>query len=119
MREERSRMAVSIMVEVGEGALRGRMARASRARRLGRMVGGVFGRSGREDESEIEVVLLEEGDDSGSKRAERMAESFGVSFEAGVPVGVVLAILVAVTERGNELWRSREDASCVQTEEGV
>jgi hypothetical protein len=72
------------------------MARASRARSVGRRVGEMFGRSGREDGSEIEIVLLEEGDDSGSKRAERMAESFWVSFEAGMVVVVDVAILVAV-----------------------
>lgn len=72
------------------------MARASRARSVGRRVGEMFGRSGREDGSEIEIVLLEEGDDSGSKRAERMAESFWVSFEVGMVVVVVVAILVAV-----------------------
>ena len=71
------------------------MARASRARSVGRRVGEMFGRSGREDGSKIEIVLLE-GDDSGSKRAERMAESFCVSFEAGILVVVVVAILAAI-----------------------
>jgi len=96
MREESSWMAVSIAEGVGYGVLRGRMARASRARSVGRRVGEMFGRSGREDGSEIEIVWLEEGDDSGSKRAERMAESFWVSFEVGMVVVVVVAILVAV-----------------------
>ena len=94
MREERSWMAVSIAEGVGEGLLRGRMARASRARSVGRRFGEMFGRSGREDGSEIEIVLLE-GDDSGSKRAQRMAESFWVSFEVDMLVVVVVAILAA------------------------
>jgi hypothetical protein len=102
MREERSWMAVSIAVGEGEGWLRGRMARASWARSVGRRFGEMFGRSEREDGSEIEIVLLE-GNDSGSKRAERMAESFCVSFEVGILVVVVVAIVAALKGRSNGL----------------
>jgi hypothetical protein len=85
-------MAVSIAVGVGDGVLRGRMARASRARRLGRRADEMCGRAGAEDGSEIGIELLDDGDDSGSKRAERMAESFGVRCEAGIVVVDVVVV---------------------------
>jgi hypothetical protein len=87
MREERSRMAVSIAVRLGDWVLRGRMARASWARRVGRRAEEMCGREG---VSDIKIELLEDGDDSGSKRAERMAESLGVSCEVGIVVVVVI-----------------------------
>jgi hypothetical protein len=93
------------------------MARASRARSAGRRFGEMFGRSGREDGSEIETVLLE-GDDSGSKRAERTAESFWVSFEVGMLVVVVVAILAATKWRGSGL-DSLERSIMRTTEEGM
>jgi hypothetical protein len=97
MRDERSRMAVSMAVRVGDGVLRGRIARASRARRVGRRAGDISGRFGMEGVSDIEIDGLEDGDDSGSKRAERMAESFGVSCEAEIVV-VVITILEYLKE---------------------
>ena len=89
------------------------MARASRARSVGRRAGEMFGRSGREDGSEIVIVLLE-GDDSGSKRAERMAESFWVSFEVGMVVVVVVVILVPVKWQRAGLSNLERKALCVQ-----
>jgi hypothetical protein len=92
MREERSSMAASIAPGVGEGVLSGRMAWASRARRVGRRVGEMCGRAGAVvllvggvlDVEESVGLEMEDGDDSGSKRAERMAESLGVSCEVGI-----------------------------------
>ena len=78
MREERSWIAVSIVAGVGDEVLRGRMARASRARRVGRRAEEMCGRVWMVGLSNIEIELLEDGEDSGSKMAERMAESLGV-----------------------------------------
>ena len=91
-------MAVSIAVGVGDGVLRGRMARASRARRVLRRAPEMCGRVGIEVSSDIEIELLDDDEDSGSKRAERMEESRGVSCEVGVIVAV--AIPEAVRQAG-------------------
>src|SRR2546423_711420 len=93
MRELRSCNAGSIAVGVGFGMLSGRMARASRARSTRRRSEDICGRAGMECASSVEIELLEDGEDSESKRAERMAESFGVRVEV-----CVVAVIDAITE---------------------
>lgn len=96
MREESSRIAISITVEVGDGVLSGRMARASRARRDARTAGEMCGRIGVERVADIAIGSLEDGDDSASKRAEKTAESFGVSPEVGAVVVIAVITLSGV-----------------------
>ena len=66
------------------------MARASRARRAGRRDAEMCRRIAVEALSDIEIELLEDSEDSASKRVERMAESCGVSCEVGIAVAVVI-----------------------------
>jgi hypothetical protein len=77
--------------------LRGRIARASRVRRVGRRVSEMCGTVGVEELSEMETELLEDGDDSGSNRVERIAESFGVSCDVVV---VVFSVAISALLKG-------------------
>ena len=91
-------MTVSTAVAVGDGVLRGRMAKASRVRRVVRRVPEMCGRAEIEASSDIEIELLNDDEDSGSKRAERIEESRGVSCE--VVIILALAIPEAVRQAG-------------------
>lgn len=50
-----------------------------------------------EELSEMETELLEDGDDSGSNKAERIAESFGVSRDVVV---VVFSVAISALLKG-------------------
>src|SRR5436305_902013 len=92
MREERSSMAASMALAVGEGLLSGRIASASRARSVGRMAGEICGRRsggggvvvGVSEMDDSDGSEVEGGDGSVSKRAERTAESCAESCVIGV-----------------------------------
>jgi hypothetical protein len=58
MREERSPMAASMALAVGEGVLSGRMASASRARSVGRIVGEMCGRRSGGGGGAVVVVVV-------------------------------------------------------------
>jgi hypothetical protein len=99
MRDERSSMAASMALAVGEGVLSGRIASASRARSVGRMAGEMFGRRsgggggvmvvGVLDMDDSDALGVEGGDGSVSKRADRTAESCAESGEVVVVVEAI------------------------------